>query len=77
MGRFEWGPRAPGRGARPDRFRDGRRLNRLHSTTSGIVDRLQARGLVTWETDPQDRRYTRVQVTAPMQQYKQNLVEGP
>lgn len=54
-----------------------RRLNLSHSTTSGIVDRLQARGLVTRETDPDDRRYTRVQVTEPVQGYKREISEGP
>ena len=54
-----------------------RRLSLSHSTTSGIVDRLEARGLVSREQDANDRRYTRVQVTAPVQQYKHDLAEGP
>jgi DNA-binding MarR family transcriptional regulator len=54
-----------------------RRLSLSHSTTSGIVDRLQARGLVTRETDPDDRRYTRVQVTAPVQGYTREISQGP
>ncbi|MGW6932281.1 MarR family winged helix-turn-helix transcriptional regulator [Lentzea sp. NPDC054927] len=54
-----------------------RRLSLSHSTTSGIVDRLQARGLVTRETDPDDRRFTRVQVTAPVQGYTREITEGP
>jgi MarR family transcriptional regulator, organic hydroperoxide resistance regulator len=54
-----------------------RRLSLSHSTTSGIVDRLQARGLVTREVDPSDRRYTRVQVTAPVQGYTREISEGP
>ncbi|HEX8864516.1 MAG TPA: MarR family transcriptional regulator [Lentzea sp.] len=54
-----------------------RRLSLSHSTTSGIVDRLQARGLVTREVDPNDRRYTRVQVTAPVQGYTKEISEGP
>lgn len=54
-----------------------RRLNLSHSTTSGIVDRLQARGLVTREQDAQDRRYTRVRVTEPVAQYTKDLEDGP
>ncbi len=54
-----------------------RRLNLSHSTTSGIVDRLQARGLVTRQPDPRDRRYTRVEVTGPVQGYTRELEEGP
>jgi len=54
-----------------------RRLNLSHSTTSGIVDRLEARGLVSREQDANDRRYTRVRVTAPVQQYRQDLADGP
>lgn len=54
-----------------------RRLNLSHSTTSGIVDRLQARGLVTREPDPRDRRYTRVEVAGPVQGYTRELSEGP
>lgn len=54
-----------------------RRLNLSHSTTSGIVDRLQARGLVSREQDANDRRYTRVQVTAPVQNYTKTLEDGP
>ncbi|MET9630746.1 MarR family transcriptional regulator [Lentzea sp. NPDC006480] len=54
-----------------------RRLSLSHSTTSGIVDRLQARGLVSREVDASDRRYTRVQVTAPVQNYTREISEGP
>ncbi|MEV6237076.1 MarR family transcriptional regulator [Lentzea sp. NPDC051838] len=54
-----------------------RRLSLSHSTTSGIVDRLQARGLVTREVDVNDRRFTRVQVTEPVQGYTREISEGP
>lgn len=54
-----------------------RRLNLSHSTTSGIVDRLQARGLVTRENDQNDRRYTRVRVSEPVEGYTRELSEGP
>jgi DNA-binding MarR family transcriptional regulator len=53
-----------------------RRLSLSHSTTSGIVDRLQARGSVTRETDPDDRRYTRVRVTESVQGYTREISEG-
>jgi len=35
-----------------------------HSTVSGIVDRLQARGIVTRSTDSKDRRLTRIALTS-------------
>lgn len=54
-----------------------RRLSLSHSTTSGIVDRLQARDLVSREQDENDRRYTRVRAAAPVEQYKRDLAEGP
>jgi DNA-binding MarR family transcriptional regulator len=54
-----------------------RRLSLSHSTTSGIVDRLQARGLVTREPDPDDRRFTRIQVSEPVQGYTRDLEQGP
>ena len=54
-----------------------RRLSLSHSTTSEIVDRLQARGLVTRESDPNDRRYTRVQATPSVQGYTRDLEENP
>ena len=48
-----------------------------HSTASGIVDRLQARGLVQRTQDSADRRYTRVSVTEQVQRYVEQLGEGP
>ncbi|MFJ8959205.1 MarR family winged helix-turn-helix transcriptional regulator [Lentzea sp. NPDC102401] len=54
-----------------------RRLSLSHSTTSGIVDRLQARGLLTREPDPHDRRYTRIEVTEPVRGYTREISEGP
>ena len=50
---------------------------RTPSMSSGLVDRLHARGLVTREVDPSDRRYTRVQVTEPVQNYTREISEGP
>lgn len=52
-------------------------LHLSHSTTSGIVDRLQARGLVTRAPDENDRRYTRISVTAIVEDYVRELAKGP
>lgn len=38
-------------------------LQLSHSTASGIVDRLQARGVVQRAPSPQDRRYTNISLT--------------
>ena len=42
-----------------------------HSTVSGIVDRLQARGMVARNTDTADRRLTRIAVTPVVRQFMQ------
>lgn len=55
----------------------GREMGTSHSTISGIVDRLQARGLVQREQDDTDRRYTRIRVTEMVDQYVQNMEVGP
>ncbi len=52
-------------------------LHLSHSTTSGIVDRLQARELVVRTPDPRDRRRTRIAVTSPVTDYVGQLAEGP
>lgn len=52
-------------------------LHLSHSTTSGIVDRLQARGLVRRIRDERDRRYTRISVTGIVDEYVRELDEGP
>jgi MarR family transcriptional regulator, organic hydroperoxide resistance regulator len=54
-----------------------RTLHLSHSTTSGIVDRLQARGFVTRDRDERDRRVTRVSVTGPVTDYVRRLRSGP
>jgi DNA-binding MarR family transcriptional regulator len=41
-------------------------LGLAHSTVSGIVDRLQKRGLVERRADESDRRVTRIAVTQPV-----------
>jgi DNA-binding MarR family transcriptional regulator len=54
-----------------------RALHLSHSTTSGIVDRLQARGFVTRTRDEHDRRVTRVAVTGVVTDYVERLEAGP
>lgn len=48
-----------------------------HSTASGIVDRLQAQGLVRRTPDAADRRRTWISVTEPVTGYVRQLEEGP
>ena len=48
-----------------------------HSTASGIVDRLQARGYVRRTVDTADRRRTRITVTAKVTGYVNRLEVGP
>ena len=54
-----------------------RQLGMSHSTASGIVDRLQARGLVQRTPDAADRRRTRITVTEDVTRYVHELEEGP
>jgi DNA-binding MarR family transcriptional regulator len=54
-----------------------RDLGMSHSTASGIVDRLQARGLVRRAQDPDDQRRTRIIVTDKVTRYVQDLQAGP
>ncbi|MBV8526695.1 MAG: MarR family transcriptional regulator [Candidatus Dormibacteraeota bacterium] len=44
-------------------------LGLSHSTVSGIVDRLERRGLVRRDTDETDRRRTSISVTAAVDRY--------
>jgi MarR family transcriptional regulator, organic hydroperoxide resistance regulator len=48
-----------------------------HSTASGIVDRLETRGLVQRTEDAADRRRTRVTVTDRVTRYVRDLEAGP
>jgi DNA-binding MarR family transcriptional regulator len=49
-----------------------------HSTLSGIVDRLQARGIVQRTPSPEDRRYTRIALTDDARRHGAALSEdGP
>lgn len=52
-------------------------LHLSHSTMSGIVDRLEARGLVCRVRDERDRRCTRISVTGIVEDYVRELDEGP
>jgi DNA-binding MarR family transcriptional regulator len=55
-----------------------RELQLGHSTVSGIVDRLQTRGIVRRLTDPTDRRYTRVALTEELSRKVPSLMaSGP
>jgi DNA-binding MarR family transcriptional regulator len=48
-----------------------------HSTASGIVDRLESRGLVRRTEDAADRRRTRITVTDKVTRYVRQLEPGP
>src|SRR5262245_60390122 len=52
-------------------------LNMSHSTASGIVDRLEARGLVRRTQDPVDRRRSLVAVTDKVVRYTTHLMASP
>jgi DNA-binding MarR family transcriptional regulator len=52
-------------------------LGMNHSTASGIVDRLQARGLIRRSPDTTDRRRTRLVVTDKVTRYVHDLQIGP
>jgi DNA-binding MarR family transcriptional regulator len=54
-----------------------RTLGVSHSTASGIVDRLQSRGLVRRAKDASDRRRTRIVVTEKVSRYVHELQAGP
>lgn len=54
-----------------------RALGMNHSTASGIVDRLQSRGLVRRTRDSADLRRTRITVTERVARYVGELREGP
>ena len=52
-------------------------LRMSHSTASGIVDRLQSRGLIRRTQDTADRRRTSIAVTEIVTRYVRQLDEGP
>lgn len=54
-----------------------RELGLSHSTVSGIVDRLERRGLLHREVDERDRRLTRISITPDVKGYvDQGLLEA-
>ena len=50
------------------------RMGLSHSTVSGIVDRLERRGLVGRRTDPKDRRYSRIFLSEEVKEYVRDVV---
>ncbi len=52
-------------------------LGMSHSTASGIVDRLQKRGLLRRTRDAKDRRRTSIAVTDRVSRYVRELEAGP
>ena len=54
-----------------------RTLGMSHSSASGIVDRLESRGLVRRSEDTTDRRRTSIEVTDSVRRYVRELDEGP
>jgi DNA-binding MarR family transcriptional regulator len=51
-------------------------LGLAHSTVSGIVDRLQERGLVERQVDEADKRRTRIGVTQPVRDFLRDTMPG-
>jgi DNA-binding MarR family transcriptional regulator len=54
-----------------------RSLGMSHSSASGILDRLESRGLVRRTEDTTDRRRTSIEVTEAVHRYVRELEEGP
>lgn len=54
-----------------------RLIGMSHSTASGIVDRLEARGLVRRSPDPKDQRRTAIAITDKVTRYVRELESGP
>jgi DNA-binding MarR family transcriptional regulator len=54
-----------------------RTLGMSHSSASGIVDRLQARGLLRRTVDPADGRRTPIEVIEDVRRYVGELEAGP
>jgi len=58
-----------------------RRLSLAHSTVSGIVDRLESRGMLVRRADPEDGRITRIHPAPAVTEYMRSqfpaLTRGP
>jgi DNA-binding MarR family transcriptional regulator len=52
-------------------------LGMSHSSASGIVDRLESRGLLRRTQDTSDRRRTSIEITDAVRRYVRELEEGP
>jgi DNA-binding MarR family transcriptional regulator len=53
----------------------GRQLGLAHSTTSGIVDRLEKSGMLRREVNAADRRLTRIAVTREVEEFVKHIPE--
>jgi DNA-binding MarR family transcriptional regulator len=51
-------------------------LGLAHSTVSGIIDRLEARGLVKRQTSATDKRMIRIEVTRKVRDFVRNTMPG-
>lgn len=51
-----------------------KRLNLSHSTVSGIIDRLEMRGLVIRKKDPEDGRFTEIYMSSRVNEYAKNKI---
>ena len=54
-----------------------RTLGMSHSSASGIIDRLERRGMLRRTQDASDRRRTSIEVTDAVRRYVRELDEGP
>ena len=52
------------------------RLGLAHSTTSGIIDRLEKSNLVERKVDESDRRTTKITVSAPVRKFVEETMPG-
>ena len=50
-----------------------RRFNLTHPTVSGLLQRLEGKGFIVCEPDPDDRRYKRVTLTPPARECQQEI----
>ena len=52
------------------------RVGLAHSTVSGIVDRLENKGLLARQTDPQDARFTKITVSEPVRKHAGEILSA-
>jgi MarR family transcriptional regulator, organic hydroperoxide resistance regulator len=53
-----------------------RRVGLAHSTVSGIIGRLERRGLLRRTTRPDDRRFIRIELSAPVKEWVEHDLPG-